>query len=130
MRYTIILYPLTTPILITLMYCILKLLSNYTNWLYSILYDIYTSSNRVNTFLTHAFLLSKGRKRRHRNKKKSFAEENRGCEESTLSATDLRSLRQAERRLNRDEIYCLKKVQALGLVAQIYSLILFVFFLC
>ncbi|XP_070760617.1 terminal uridylyltransferase 7 [Enoplosus armatus] len=50
-----------------------------------------------------------GRRRGNRNKKKVFAEENRGLEESTLSATELRSLRQAERRLNRDEIYSLKK---------------------
>nr|XP_046241304.1 terminal uridylyltransferase 7 isoform X2 [Scatophagus argus] len=50
-----------------------------------------------------------GRKRRNRNKKKAFAEENRGLEESTLSAKDMRSLRLAERRLNKDEIYCLKK---------------------
>ncbi|XP_041643234.1 terminal uridylyltransferase 7 [Cheilinus undulatus] len=50
-----------------------------------------------------------GRRRRHRNKKKAFAEENRGPEESTLSASELRSLRQAERRLNKEEIYSLKK---------------------
>lgn len=50
-----------------------------------------------------------GRRRRNRNKKKAFAEENRGLEETTLSAKDLQSLRQAERRLNRDEIYCVKK---------------------
>ncbi|XP_051278401.1 terminal uridylyltransferase 7 isoform X2 [Dicentrarchus labrax] len=50
-----------------------------------------------------------GRRRRNRNKKKTFAEENRGLEESTLSAKDLHSLRQAERRLNREEIYSLKK---------------------
>ncbi|XP_070689581.1 terminal uridylyltransferase 7 isoform X2 [Pempheris klunzingeri] len=49
------------------------------------------------------------RRNRNRNKKKGFAEENRGLEEPTLSAKDLRSLQQAERRLNRDEIYCLKK---------------------
>ncbi|XP_061585537.1 terminal uridylyltransferase 7 isoform X2 [Cololabis saira] len=52
-----------------------------------------------------------GRRRRNRNKKKAFAEENRGLltEESTFSAKELRSLRQAERRLKKDEIYCLKK---------------------
>ncbi|XP_065804877.1 terminal uridylyltransferase 7 [Labrus bergylta] len=50
-----------------------------------------------------------GRRRRNRNKKKTFAEENRGLEESTLSATELRSLQQAERRLNKEEIYPLKK---------------------
>lgn len=71
--------------------------------------------------MTHVFLLSKGRRRRNRNKKKAFAEENRGFEEPTLSAKDLHSLQQAERRLNRDEIYCLKKVQALSVVSQIYS---------
>lgn len=37
-------------------------------------------------------------------------------EESTLSNKELRSLRQAERRLNRDEIYSLKKVQTLKAV--------------
>lgn len=52
-----------------------------------------------------------GRRRRHRNKNKAYAEENRGpvIEESTLSAKELRSLRQAERRLNRDEIYSTKR---------------------
>ncbi|KAI3372656.1 hypothetical protein L3Q82_023126 [Scortum barcoo] len=50
-----------------------------------------------------------GRRRRNKNKKRPFAEENRSIEESTLSATELRSLQQAERRLNRDEIYYLKK---------------------
>nr|XP_029134001.1 terminal uridylyltransferase 7-like [Labrus bergylta] len=50
-----------------------------------------------------------GRRRKNRNKKKTFAEENRGLEESTLSATELRSLQQAERRLNKEEIYPLKK---------------------
>ncbi|XP_060894504.1 terminal uridylyltransferase 4 [Labrus mixtus] len=50
-----------------------------------------------------------GRRRRNRNKKKTFAEENRGLEESTLSATELRSLQQAEKRLNKEEIYPLKK---------------------
>uniref|UniRef100_A0A3B5AS57 C2H2-type domain-containing protein n=1 Tax=Stegastes partitus TaxID=144197 RepID=A0A3B5AS57_9TELE len=49
--------------------------------------------------------------RRNRNKKKPFSEENRGLviEESALSAKDLRSLRQTERRLNREEIFSLKK---------------------
>uniref|UniRef100_A0A3P9C4R3 C2H2-type domain-containing protein n=1 Tax=Maylandia zebra TaxID=106582 RepID=A0A3P9C4R3_9CICH len=61
--------------------------------------------------LPPAFLIFKGKRRRNRNKKKAFAEENRGfvIEESTLSNKELRNLRQAERRLNRDEIYSLKK---------------------
>lgn len=50
-----------------------------------------------------------GKRRRNRNKKKSFAEENRGLEEPPLSAKDLHSLQQTERRLNKDEIYSLKK---------------------
>ncbi|KAM4576222.1 terminal uridylyltransferase 7 [Odontesthes bonariensis] len=56
-----------------------------------------------------------GRRRRNRNRKKAFAEENRSVmiEESTLSVKEQHSLRQAERRaekrLNRDEIYCLRK---------------------
>ncbi|XP_059193159.1 terminal uridylyltransferase 7 isoform X2 [Centropristis striata] len=52
-----------------------------------------------------------GRRRRNRNKNKPYAEENRGpmIEESTLSAKELQSLQQAERRLNREEIYSLKK---------------------
>ncbi|XP_053180647.1 terminal uridylyltransferase 7 [Scomber japonicus] len=52
-----------------------------------------------------------GRRRRNRNKRNVFAEENRGLmiEESTLSAKELQNLRQAERRLNREEIYSLKK---------------------
>ncbi|CAJ1069149.1 terminal uridylyltransferase 7 isoform X2 [Xyrichtys novacula] len=50
-----------------------------------------------------------GKRRRNRNKKKPFPEESRGHEESTLSATELRSLRQTERRLNKEEIYSLKK---------------------
>lgn len=63
-------------------------------------------------------LIFKGKRRRNRNKKKAFAEENRGfvIEESTLSNKELRNLRQAERRLNRDEIYSLKKVQTLKAV--------------
>ncbi|KAE8291936.1 Terminal uridylyltransferase 7 [Larimichthys crocea] len=52
-----------------------------------------------------------GRRRRNRNKRNAFAEENRGLEESPLSAKDLRSLQQAERRLNKEEIYSLKKGQ-------------------
>ncbi|TKS78387.1 Terminal uridylyltransferase 4 [Collichthys lucidus] len=51
------------------------------------------------------------RRRRNRNKRNAFAEENRGLEESPLSAKDLRSLQQAERRLNKEEIYSLKKGQ-------------------
>uniref|UniRef100_A0A8C9ZU21 Terminal uridylyl transferase 7 n=1 Tax=Sander lucioperca TaxID=283035 RepID=A0A8C9ZU21_SANLU len=60
--------------------------------------------------LTGLFPL-KNKKRRNRNKNKAYAEENRGpvIEESTLSAKELHSLQQAERRLNRDEIYSLKK---------------------
>ncbi|XP_054467122.1 terminal uridylyltransferase 7 isoform X1 [Anoplopoma fimbria] len=52
-----------------------------------------------------------GRRRRNRNKNRAYAEENRGplIEESTLSAKELQNLRQAERRLNRDEIFSLKK---------------------
>ncbi|XP_067377388.1 terminal uridylyltransferase 7 isoform X2 [Channa argus] len=52
-----------------------------------------------------------GKRRRNRNKKKSFAEEKRSLvnEECPLSAQEQRTLQQAERRLNRDEIYCLKK---------------------
>uniref|UniRef100_A0A3Q2ZUZ7 C2H2-type domain-containing protein n=1 Tax=Kryptolebias marmoratus TaxID=37003 RepID=A0A3Q2ZUZ7_KRYMA len=52
-----------------------------------------------------------GRRQRNRNKKNLFAEEDRGhaAEESTLSAQELQSLRQAERRLKKDEIYYLKK---------------------
>lgn len=92
----------------------------------SIIHNHHLHENIVGMFLTHVFLLSKGRRRRNRNKKKTFAEENRGIEESTLSAAELRSLRQAERRLNRDEIYCLKKVQALRVVVQIYS-VMYVF---
>lgn len=53
--------------------------------------------------------LKSGKRRRNRNKKRGFAEENRGPEECTLSATELRSLQQAERRLNKEEIYSLKK---------------------
>uniref|UniRef100_A0A8C2ZYU8 CCHC-type domain-containing protein n=1 Tax=Cyclopterus lumpus TaxID=8103 RepID=A0A8C2ZYU8_CYCLU len=50
-------------------------------------------------------------RRRYRNKNRAYAEDNRGpvIEESTLSAQELQSLRQAERRLNREEIYTLKK---------------------
>ncbi|XP_047185189.1 terminal uridylyltransferase 7 [Scophthalmus maximus] len=52
-----------------------------------------------------------GKRRRNRNRKKPFAEENQASviEESTLSAKELQSLQQAEQRLGKDEIYCLKK---------------------
>ncbi|XP_071339545.1 terminal uridylyltransferase 7 isoform X1 [Trachinotus anak] len=52
-----------------------------------------------------------GRRRRNRHKKKAFAEENRGPvnEDPTLTAKELRNLQQTERRLNKDDIYCLKK---------------------
>ncbi|XP_037633222.1 terminal uridylyltransferase 7 isoform X2 [Sebastes umbrosus] len=52
-----------------------------------------------------------GRRRRNRNKNKGYAEENQApmIDESTLSAKELQSLRQAERRLNREEIFSLKK---------------------
>ncbi|KAM9858777.1 terminal uridylyltransferase 7 [Aulostomus maculatus] len=52
-----------------------------------------------------------GRGWRNQNKGKAFAEENRVPlnDESTLSAKELRSLRQIEKRLNKEEIYCLKK---------------------
>ncbi|XP_056232082.1 terminal uridylyltransferase 7 [Seriola aureovittata] len=52
-----------------------------------------------------------GRRRRNRHKKKAFAEENKGLvnEDATLSAKEMRSLRQAEKRLNKDDIYCFKK---------------------
>nr|XP_040051270.1 terminal uridylyltransferase 7 [Gasterosteus aculeatus aculeatus] len=52
-----------------------------------------------------------GRRWRNRNKNRGYAEENRGpiIEESTLSAKELQSLRKAERQLNREEIYPLKK---------------------
>ncbi|XP_019954729.2 terminal uridylyltransferase 7 [Paralichthys olivaceus] len=52
-----------------------------------------------------------GKRRRNRNRKKAFGEENRTIvnEDSTLSAKELQSLRQAENRLNKDGIYCLKK---------------------
>ncbi|XP_068559289.1 terminal uridylyltransferase 7 [Cebidichthys violaceus] len=52
-----------------------------------------------------------GRRRRNRNKNRGYGEENRGpmIDESTLSAKELQSLRQTERRLNKDEIYPLKK---------------------
>uniref|UniRef100_A0A8D0A2K8 Terminal uridylyl transferase 7 n=1 Tax=Sander lucioperca TaxID=283035 RepID=A0A8D0A2K8_SANLU len=61
--------------------------------------------------LTGLFPLKNKKRRRNRNKNKAYAEENRGpvIEESTLSAKELHSLQQAERRLNRDEIYSLKK---------------------
>ncbi|XP_047448090.1 terminal uridylyltransferase 7 [Mugil cephalus] len=49
-----------------------------------------------------------GRRRRNRNKKKPFIEENRGpmIDDPALSAKDRQN---AERRLNRDEVYSLKK---------------------
>ncbi|XP_029295943.1 terminal uridylyltransferase 7 isoform X2 [Cottoperca gobio] len=52
-----------------------------------------------------------GRRRRNRNKNRAYAEENRGplIDESTLSAKELQNLRQAETRLNKDDIYSLKK---------------------
>ncbi|XP_033947738.1 terminal uridylyltransferase 7 isoform X2 [Pseudochaenichthys georgianus] len=52
-----------------------------------------------------------GRRRRNRNKNRAYAEENMGplIDESTLSAKELQTLRQAEKRLNKDEIYSLKK---------------------
>ncbi|KAM3610510.1 uncharacterized protein V6R79_004990 [Siganus canaliculatus] len=50
-----------------------------------------------------------GKKRRNRSKKKDFAEENRGLEEPTLSVKDAHSLRQNEKRLNKEEIYYLKR---------------------
>ncbi|XP_075955152.1 terminal uridylyltransferase 7 isoform X1 [Anarhichas minor] len=52
-----------------------------------------------------------GRRRRNRNKNRAYGEENRGpmIDESTLSAKELQSLRQAEQRLNKDEIFSLKK---------------------
>lgn len=57
--------------------------------------------------------LSTGRRRRNRNKKNAFAEEKRVSEESMLSAMDVHSLQQAERRLKKDGIYSLKKASAL-----------------
>ena len=64
--------------------------------------------------LTHVFLPSEGKRRRNRNKKKSFGEENRSHvnEDAALSTQELQSLRQAESRLLKDGIYCLKKVQS------------------
>lgn len=70
--------------------------------------------------LHSGFLLSKGRRFRNRNTKKAFAEGNWDSEESTHSAKDLQQLR-AERRLNKDEIYSLKKEQVISVVTQIYS---------
>ncbi|XP_029367292.1 terminal uridylyltransferase 7 isoform X2 [Echeneis naucrates] len=51
-----------------------------------------------------------GRRRRNRHKKKVFAEENRGSvnEDATISPKELHNLQQAEKRLNKDDIYCLK----------------------
>ncbi|XP_076006661.1 terminal uridylyltransferase 7 [Genypterus blacodes] len=52
-----------------------------------------------------------GRRWRNQNKRKAFAEENKVplFDESTLSPKELHSLKLAEKRLNRDEIYSLKK---------------------
>ncbi|XP_047197197.1 terminal uridylyltransferase 4 [Hippoglossus stenolepis] len=51
------------------------------------------------------------KRRRNRNKKKGFGEENRSLvnEDSALSTQELQSLRQAENRLLKDGICCLKK---------------------
>uniref|UniRef100_A0A665WG85 Terminal uridylyl transferase 7 n=1 Tax=Echeneis naucrates TaxID=173247 RepID=A0A665WG85_ECHNA len=59
---------------------------------------------------TSSFVPSKGRRRRNRHKKKVFAEENRGSvnEDATISPKELHNLQQAEKRLNKDDIYCLK----------------------
>lgn len=74
----------------------------------------YVLAAHIDTF-THAILIFKGRRRRNRNKKKPLGEENRGpvIEDPALSAIELRCLKQAERRLMRDEVYSLKKVQVL-----------------
>lgn len=58
---------------------------------------------------TFNFLISKAKRWKNRNRKKNF-EEPRGSEESNLSAKDLRQQLQAEKRLNKDEIYPVKKV--------------------
>ncbi|XP_061623433.1 terminal uridylyltransferase 7 [Phyllopteryx taeniolatus] len=60
---------------------------------------------------TDGNVLNAGRRHRPRNKGRNFAEEDRdlASEESSLSAKDLHILRQAERRLSKDDIHCLKK---------------------
>uniref|UniRef100_A0A8D3AD64 CCHC-type domain-containing protein n=1 Tax=Scophthalmus maximus TaxID=52904 RepID=A0A8D3AD64_SCOMX len=70
-----------------------------------------STKNLRHRILKHVFIPSKGKRRRNRNRKKPFAEENQASviEESTLSAKELQSLQQAEQRLGKDEIYCLKK---------------------
>ncbi|XP_058492229.1 terminal uridylyltransferase 4 isoform X2 [Solea solea] len=52
-----------------------------------------------------------GKRWRNRNRKKDFTEENRGFvnEEITLTAKEIHSLRQAEKRLKKDEIFSLKR---------------------
>ncbi|XP_068616839.1 terminal uridylyltransferase 7 [Brachionichthys hirsutus] len=52
-----------------------------------------------------------GRKWKNGYKKKTFAEANRGLEEVPASAIDMHDLREAERQLNREDIFCLTKVQ-------------------
>lgn len=73
-----------------------------------------SNSVEIWTFLIHFlspfnFLISKVKRWKNKNRKKTF-EEPRGSEESNLSAKDLRQQLQAEKRLNRDEIYPVKKV--------------------
>ncbi|XP_077417749.1 terminal uridylyltransferase 7 [Vanacampus margaritifer] len=55
--------------------------------------------------------LNAGKRHRRRNKGRNFAEEERdlASEESSLSAKDLHALQQAEMRLSKDDIHCLKK---------------------
>ncbi|TKS78379.1 Terminal uridylyltransferase 4 [Collichthys lucidus] len=72
-------------------------------------FEIY--GGRLNVDSCAMISVAHWRRRRNRNKRNAFAEENRGLEESPLSAKDLRSLQQAERRLNKEEIYSLKKGQ-------------------
>lgn len=61
---------------------------------------------------TFPFRILKAKRWKNRNRKKTF-EEPRGSEESNLSAKDLRQQLQAEKRLNKDEIYPVKKVWSL-----------------
>lgn len=73
-----------------------------------------SNSVEIWTFLMHFlstfnFLISKVKRWKNKNRKKTF-EEPRGSEESNLSAKDLRQQLQAEKRLNKDEIYPVKKV--------------------